>query len=150
MKSLKEPNRCVAITKKLNAIIDCASSYPKVKGNVHSEQSIKKSLVYTDFINQIDSFPNVYGVMKSSNINFSNKSSLKKLFLDNAMRRTNEIHFSSNIMSEGKCDGIGFGIDADCEGNQRPLTRKSDVLVRTQPIILERSLQEKLRKWSRN
>ena len=56
---------------------------------------------------------NVHGVMKSSNVIFSNASSLKKLSLENVMRCTNEMHSSSDGISEVTYDEITFDIDAD-------------------------------------
>ena len=53
------------------------------------------------------------------------------------------MNFSRNDTSEGTYDEIGFIIDADCEGNKHPLTRKSVLFGRDRPIISDRSLQAK-------
>ena len=59
------------------------------------------------------------------------------------MRCTKEIHYSSDGVLEVTRDVIVFGVDACCEGNQHPFTRKSVILGRTQPNISDRTLQAK-------
>ena len=44
MKRLRDTNRFIITTKKLNEIIDCDLSSPKFKGKAHSDKSIKKIL----------------------------------------------------------------------------------------------------------
>ena len=81
-----EANILIITTKNSNTIIDCASSSTKVKEKEYSEQSIRKTCTEIGFVNEIDAYPNTYGVMKASNVNSCNSTSLKKLLTDNDAR----------------------------------------------------------------
>ena len=86
MKSLRDTNRFIATTKKLSTVIDCASSYPKVKGKSNSEHSIKQSHVATGFINGIDNFPSIHGVIKARN------DVVYQIFTKNIFRQCYDAH----------------------------------------------------------
>ena len=143
-KTLHDDGRLMLSEKKRLAIIDCVSSSPQVKGAAYSSESVKASFIHCGFINSIDACPDIYAVMKASDVSFATNSNLQTLFLQHIHDCTLQMKESTIGIPEKFFQSLQFPIDKDLSGNEWPLSDKAAIVFRrAQPLTSLRYIQQK-------